>query len=238
MRIRGYHGRQTPSALRGCSFQKVKTYPKIVSRTARTRLRESLEGINVISEDPLAGEAFRFTNEAMYQSISHTKWAKTNREKILRKEKITEDNPDSSADPKWRIFQLAFLLLTLESVANTSSVHRNTAELVVVSHRRRKDRSVLWHHHVYHGIQATEGQRYQDHRGGAGQVRRVSYNEIHVPAAHTAAVSARRSTILCLRVHKTEEPPEHQKVWQPAVSCRDYGQARKRLRTLLQRQKR
>ena len=97
------------------------------------------------------------------------------------------------------------------------------SRLVVVSHRRRKDRSVLWHHYIYHGIQATEGQRYQDHRGGVGQVRRVSYNEIHVPTAHTTAVSARRNTVLCLRVHKTEESPEHQKVWQPAVSCRIMG---------------
>ena len=104
--------------------------PKSRVKDCKDALARILEGINVISEDPLAGEAFRFTNEAMYQSISHTRWAKTNREKILRKEKITEDNPDSSADPKWRMFQLAFLLLTLESVANPSSVHRNTADLL------------------------------------------------------------------------------------------------------------
>ena len=104
--------------------------PKNNVKDCRDALARIRDGICVISDNPLAGEAFRFTNEVMYQSTSHTKWAKANREKLLRKEKITEDGPDSSTDPKWRMFQLAFLLLTLESVANPSSAHRNTADLL------------------------------------------------------------------------------------------------------------
>ena len=87
------------------------------------------EGINKISEDPLIGKAFRFANEVMYESITHTKWAKTNREKLRNHESITEDGPEPF-DAQWRLFQMAFLLLTLESITNPNSQYRNTADLL------------------------------------------------------------------------------------------------------------
>ena len=112
------------------SFSDYGNIPKdhvIRCRDALARIRD---GISRISDDPLVGEAFRFANTVMHESITHTQWAKSNREKILQGKSIDEDGPGSSLVPEWRLFQLAFLLLTLESIYDPSSKYRNTADLL------------------------------------------------------------------------------------------------------------
>ncbi len=85
------------------------------------------EGINIISKDPVVGEAFRFANEVMYHNIMHTDWAKKNRDRGT----VIGDGPnEEDLQPKWRLFQLAFLLLNIESITNPTSNNRNTADLL------------------------------------------------------------------------------------------------------------
>ena len=88
-------------------------------------------GIDKVSTEPLVGEAFRFTNEVMYQNILHSKWAKQNRDKIKNGKKITENNPDpTKINPEWRLFQIAFLLLNIESIINKDSKDHATVDLL------------------------------------------------------------------------------------------------------------
>ena len=105
--------------------------PQTLIENCKDALKRIAEGIDKISSDPLIGESFRFTNEVMYQNISHTKWAKENKEKITKGQIISEDGPNfTSFEPKWRLFQLAFLLLNIESIANPNSLNRNTSDLL------------------------------------------------------------------------------------------------------------
>lgn len=90
------------------------------------------KGIEIISSHPLVGEAFRFANEAMYLNLSHSEWSKRNRDKLAKGEQITEDGPnfDSQNPPEWRLFQLAFLILNIESIVNPTSPDRKSADLL------------------------------------------------------------------------------------------------------------
>ena len=74
---------------------------------ARSRIRQ---GIEYLGREPLALEAFRLANRAMADSSR----------------KARPDDPD----PKWRLFQLAFFLLSLESTAEPAHDDRETVELL------------------------------------------------------------------------------------------------------------
>lgn len=96
----------------------------------RTVLERIKNGVKKISTDRLSGEAFRFTNEVMYENMTHSMWAKDNRKRISDGKKIITDGPDSQDLPYWRLFQLAFLLLTIESITDPKSDDRNIADLL------------------------------------------------------------------------------------------------------------
>jgi len=104
--------------------------PKETVDECRDALNRIQEGIDMVSKDQLAGEAFRFTNEVMYENITHTEWAKINRTKISRNERITEDGPNPASEPEWRLFQMAFLLSCIESITNPNSKNRNNVDLL------------------------------------------------------------------------------------------------------------
>ncbi len=105
--------------------------PQELIEDCKDVLKRISEGIDKISSEPLIGESFRFANEVMYQNISHTKWAKKNKEKIAKDKSINEDGPNfTSFEPEWRLFQLAFLLLNIESITNPDSSNRNTSDLL------------------------------------------------------------------------------------------------------------
>ncbi len=105
--------------------------PQEITKDCKDALIRIEKGIEKISVDPLIGESFRFANEVMYQNISHAGWVKTNKEKIAKGESIKEDGPNlQSFDPEWRLFQLAFLLLNIESITNHQSIDRNTSDLL------------------------------------------------------------------------------------------------------------
>ena len=72
-----------------------------------------LEGVNFIDSHPEAFVAFRNANMAMH--LQHT-WK--------------EKNSFTVRELEWRPFQLAFILLALESTCNSKSVHRETLDLL------------------------------------------------------------------------------------------------------------
>ena len=90
-------------------------HPEAVQRAVQscTRALERIKaGIDLIESDPLAEEAFRFANRAMWQQRIHSTFAR----KVRKKEMKIEDGLTSLDVPEnrsWRLFQIAFLLLNL-----------------------------------------------------------------------------------------------------------------------------
>ena len=82
------------------------------------RARERIKaGITLIETDPLAEEAFRFANRAMWQQRIHSTFAR----KVRKKEMTVEDGVtslDVAKNRSWRLFQMAFVLLNLPSLTD------------------------------------------------------------------------------------------------------------------------
>ena len=105
--------------------------PRNLTEDCRDALERIKIGIDKISNDPMIGESFRFANEVMHKNRMYLDWAKSNKEKISRGEKITEDKPNfKSFDPQWRLFQIAFLLLNIESITNPTPENRSNVDLL------------------------------------------------------------------------------------------------------------
>jgi len=102
--------------------------PKNQIQMCKDALARIQGGISLVSKDPDIGEAFRFANEVMLEHISHSEWAKKNREKLKRGEAINQNSPNEN--PEWRLFQLAFLLLNIESISDPTSKYRDVADLL------------------------------------------------------------------------------------------------------------
>lgn len=91
-----------------------------------------IKGIELISTDPIAGQAFQFANEAMHKQMIHSRWAKDN---ISQNKKTIDFNPnygeyEKDNPPKWYIFQIAFILLNLESILKPESKDREIVDLL------------------------------------------------------------------------------------------------------------
>jgi hypothetical protein len=88
-----------------------------VQRCTRA-LQRIKAGIDLIDQNPMAEEAFRFANRAMWQQRIHSTFAR----KVRKKEReIDQGFADLDQDPKnrsWRLFQLAFVLLNLPSLTD------------------------------------------------------------------------------------------------------------------------
>jgi hypothetical protein len=81
-------------------------------------------GIDLLNSDPVAEEAFRFANRAMWQQRVHTIFSR----KVRKKELTPEDGPaavDLPENRSWRLFQLAFILLNLPSLTNLHDPERS-----------------------------------------------------------------------------------------------------------------
>ena len=89
---------------------------------ALNRIRK---GIEIVSTDKTAGEAFSFANRAMLLQQSYGDWAQKNR----KNGKVQGYEPEKYFG-KWRLFQLAFILLNIESITNPKSDDRNYADLL------------------------------------------------------------------------------------------------------------
>lgn len=87
-------------------------------RRAQERIRA---GIDLLAADPVAEEAFRFANRAMWQQRIHSIYGRT----VRKREKGAETNMeeglaeiDVERNRSWRLFQMAFILLNLPSLTD------------------------------------------------------------------------------------------------------------------------
>ena len=82
------------------------------------------EGIDLIENDPLAEEAFRFANQSMWQQRVHSTYAR----KVRKKELVVGSPVDPQDVPEnrtWRLFQLAFVVLNLPSITRLDHPDRS-----------------------------------------------------------------------------------------------------------------
>lgn len=86
-------------------------------RTALARMRD---GVELLSGDETAREAFCLANRAMTEQRARTDW--------IRDGKVTP-HPDLSR-PSWRPFQIAFVLLCLRGLVDREHPDRETADLL------------------------------------------------------------------------------------------------------------
>ncbi|MFC4615632.1 helicase-related protein [Cellulomonas algicola] len=82
------------------------------SRSAAARMRS---GIDLLGRDPVAERAFRLMNAAMQQQRA--------RQELVR-------NGSTGVVGRWRPFQMAFILLNVEGLADPSSTDRDVADLL------------------------------------------------------------------------------------------------------------
>ena len=84
-------------------------------------------GIDTITSDDDAFEAFKFANLAIAWQQTMSKWAKVN----AAKDSIDGHEPlEPDKTQRWRIFQIAFILLNIESLVNPKSEDRKTVDLL------------------------------------------------------------------------------------------------------------
>ena len=91
----------------------------------RRALRRIRRGIEIVSTDAAAADAFSFANRAMHLQMSHGRWIRDKR----------AGRPAPAYEPgqykcTWHMFQLAFFLLNVESIADPSSEDRGIADLL------------------------------------------------------------------------------------------------------------
>lgn len=87
------------------------------TKNCRRALERIKAGIALIQTDPLAEEAFRFANRAMWQQRIHSTFSRKVRKKAVAIEAgvATED---LARNRSWRLFQVAFVLINLPSLTD------------------------------------------------------------------------------------------------------------------------
>jgi superfamily II DNA/RNA helicase len=86
-------------------------------------------GIGCLQKDPLAWKAFQLANYAMLIQMKHSSKELAGERKKRNEVKLTAQDY-FALDYKWRPFQLAFQLLTIESVVNEKSDFRDLVDLI------------------------------------------------------------------------------------------------------------
>ena len=107
-------------------FERTALKQKEKCEKALSRIRK---GIKLVSEDKMAGEAFAFTNHVMYLQRAYGQWALENSQNGGKVEGLTPKN-EHFEDIRWRLFQLAFVLLNIESIIDPKSDERKIADLL------------------------------------------------------------------------------------------------------------
>jgi hypothetical protein len=99
-------------------------------------LARIMRGIELLRTEPVVSRAFQLANQAMYLQQAHYELASTRiRSWTLRDSKLELAEPYTEPDyvakgSVWRPFQLAFLLMNLESIAQPRSDERNVVDLI------------------------------------------------------------------------------------------------------------
>ncbi len=90
---------------------------RAVDRCTRA-LQRIKAGVDLIENDPMAEEAFRFANRAMWQQRIHSTFARKVRKKEMQIEDGVAGLDKDEKNRSWRLFQLAFVLLNLPSLTD------------------------------------------------------------------------------------------------------------------------
>ena len=109
---------QREAAKRGNAVERLADHQSAAQRALERCQRAEAriaEGIDLIETDPLAEEAFRFANHAMWQQRLHSTYSRKVRKKELAVG-APVDPLDVPATQTWRLFQVAFVLLNLPSI--------------------------------------------------------------------------------------------------------------------------
>ena len=102
----------------------------------RECLRRMRDGVLLLDQDPMVGLAFRLMNETMLMQQIHYRIASENVRAWVSKggslELETPFQPPSYDDPtrEWRPFQLAFILMNLNSIAKPDSPERDVVDVI------------------------------------------------------------------------------------------------------------
>ncbi len=101
------------------------------SEETKTALDRMKSGIDVLTSNDKAFDAFKFANMAIAWQQTMAKWAKEN----IEKGEVVGLDPLEPGDsrwksPEWRIFQIAFILMNLESIVNPESKYHETVDLL------------------------------------------------------------------------------------------------------------
>ena len=150
-------------------------------RYAKERI---MDGIRLVSTDPIAGKAFRFANEAMYDQMMYSRWAKENIKNDCKGiaggppfNQYEEEDP-----PRWYIFQIAFILLNLKSIVEPNSEDREIVDLLWFPTGGGKTEAYL-------GIIAfvLARKRLRKENDGVGVIMRYTYRLLTIQQFHRAA---------------------------------------------------
>lgn len=105
--------------------ERLEEYAEAVKRTihrCRSTLKRIQAGIDLLKANEAAFSAFRFANEAMYLQRIHGLIAESQRR---HQPKTFEELDAQTSNYRWRPFQLAFILLNLESVTDLKHKDRS-----------------------------------------------------------------------------------------------------------------
>jgi len=111
-----------------------KIVPQDYKDTAENQIKECKEaverikkGIKIISTEKNAGKAFQFTNRVMALQQTYGDWARKN----IENEKVTGSAPtEEQIAGDWRMFQLAFILMNIETIIHPTLESRKAADLL------------------------------------------------------------------------------------------------------------
>ncbi len=90
---------------------------KRIVKCMSTAVIRMKQGVSILRKDPLATQSFALANQAMLDQMIHYDRAQSKKAKALE-------------HYCWRPFQLAFLLVDIESIVNEDSVYRDTVDLI------------------------------------------------------------------------------------------------------------
>ena len=100
---------------------------------AKNVVKRMNDGLHILESDENAFDSFKFANKAIAWQRVHGQWAADNVEKGEVEGTDPIINPEPIYDgkkPEWRLFQIAFILMNLESIVNPESNNREVVDLL------------------------------------------------------------------------------------------------------------
>ena len=103
---------------------------KIQIKNTDIVLERMRQGIDLLESNDHAFDSFTFANMAIAWQQVHGKWAAHNAEKGEVEGSDPLEPIYEGKSPTWRLFQIAFILINLESIANPQSKYRESVDLL------------------------------------------------------------------------------------------------------------